>query len=253
MKLRNRILSAIMAIAACMTFVGTSAFAADYEWTFAANGVDGKIAAGTEFDVVLDITANAGLIGMNAEVSYDAEGLELMAAPTITTVLGTNSSLTSASNPYVISVGDGLDPVTATGNLATFKFKAVKDGTWNINLVCDAGNTMDGDWGEVDFGSKVVTIEVGENAPAKTPFAYTTDSKANDAVDGFYTQGFKADVTPNDDVVTVAATLANNDKTASVAWDGSFSGATPITFAINVLNVPATETVSATWNIAAAE
>ena len=106
---------------------------------------------------------------------------------------------------------------------------------------------------EPDLGSNSITIKVVADAPAKTPFAFTTDSKANDAVDGFYTQGFKADVTPNDDVVTVAATLANNDKTASVAWDGSFSGATPITFAINVLNVPATETVSATWNIAAAE
>lgn len=261
MKLRNRILSAVMAVVASMAFIGTSAFAADgYEYDLVPS-VDGKIEAGTEFTVNVDFTENAGLFSFVANVSYDAEGLELLAAPTDTALLGGQALENAIKNPYKLFYNDGLrtDDNTATGTVATFRFKAIKDGSWNISITNDAENTNNQDWDECDFGTKTITIEVGEDGPSiveATKVVEDKNNKADKAEGEAYTQGFKVTVTGNDQVVTaVPFTLTADGTTKAFAgFTGlEITGATPAVLGLNVKGVPADKTVTAEFSLTIAE
>ena len=66
-----------------------------------------------------------------------------------------------------------------------------------------------------------------------------------------YTQGFKATVTPNNDVVKAVKAILSTAgyPDYAVEWSTPFKGDSPYTFAVNVINVPYTATVSAAWDV----
>lgn len=97
-----------------------------------------------------------------------------------------------------------------------------------------------------------------EKAPVTHAVIDKTPCDTIPAVNGFYSKGFKVDITPNDDTITkVAYALACKDKTslekASGAWEGlTLTGASNYSFAINVLNIPdtiAAEDITNNWTV----
>jgi len=82
------------------------------------------------------------------------------------------------------------------------------------------------------------------------------EEKANAVVDGLYTQGFKAVVTPNNQIVSEVKVVLSATKAAKTAepivWTAPVEGFASFEFAVNVLNVPDGETVTAAWDMTAA-
>lgn len=102
------------------------------------------------------------------------------------------------------------------------------------------------------IGSEDVTVEA-TIAPVDDPNAKGALEPKEDGKN-YYTQGFKATLTPGTETVkSVIAEFLNNGNKGKVnaTWttEAGFSGETPITFAVNVLNVPEIETVTAEWSI----
>jgi len=159
-----------------------------------------------------------------------------------------------ADGTTTIILNNGIAGFTLKGDFITLYFKVVNPAAENANPNVGLEVTA---YDNYDESASVLPATTGVKlegvGSSKTPYTIDDEAKSNkdEVAEGEkYTQGFKATVTPNDDVVTaVKAVLANGTKTADVEWTGSYEGATPITFAINVINVPATETVTAEWSI----
>lgn len=114
----------------------------------------------------------------------------------------------------------------------------------------------------VDVASATTTITVtGGKEPTppvedKKEATKAEEEKANAVVDGLYTQGFKATVTPNDQIVSEVKVVLSATKAAKTAepivWTAPVEGFASFEFAVNVLNVPEGETVTAAWDMTAA-
>ncbi len=254
MKLRNRIMSAVMAIVASMTFISATAFAAEGAVTLTPSTVEVK--AGETFTIDVDVTKNSGYCALGFKVTGLTEAFKLTNVEDTGLYTGkTHGNKLDVTN-YSLAwwYSDSFEAEdTSVGVAAKLTYTVNADaavGAYTITLKNDANTSMNMDGDVVPFADATVTVNVVADAPAKTEATLATEELNNKADADYYTQGFKATVTPNDDVVTaVKAVLANGTKSADVEWTGSYEGATPITFAINVINVPATETVTAEWSI----
>lgn len=255
MKLRNRIMSAVMALVASMTFIGATAFAADGAVSLKASSTEVK--AGETFTIDVSVDSNPGIYYLAYEVTGKTDAFALTGATD--TKLFAGATLDKDYNKASYALSWFIDELaesdnTDTGVAVTLTYTVNADatpGAYTINIA-DAGSDNI-DFTGVDMGSNSITINVVADAPAKEAYAIAEESKASEVVDGLYTQGFKAVVTPNDDVVNaVNFTLANGDKTYADGWSG-LSLAVESTFAINVLNVPADQTVTCDWAVVVAE
>ncbi len=177
---------------------------------------------------------------------------------------GTPSAITPANraNGFSRVVFGATDNIQGTIKI-DFTFtvnEGLADGTYNLPF--GANGAIKDDWGtELAVTNIEIPIVIGKDAPVDDKTHAVIDKTPCDtipAVNGFYSKGFKVDITPNDDTITkVAYALACKDKTslekASGAWEGlTLTGKTPISFAINVINIPDTivaEDITNNWTV----
>lgn len=178
---------------------------------------------------------------------------------------------TSYDEKYVVEVEDeetGDTTEVAAKNTYYVQFK-VKEGAITGNypfaliqtadqaMGCgnQAGDTLVCTLGEITSVS-VKGVDPAPPVEDKKEATKAEEEKANAVVDGLYTQGFKATVTPNDQIVSEVKVVLSATKAAKTAepivWTAPVEGFASFEFAVNVLNVPEGETVTAAWDMTAA-
>lgn len=248
MKLKNKILSAIMIVAASMTLVSVSAFAASYSLSPATV----EVKAGEEFTVdlvtedVVDIcTIQFYATGTNETFTLTkVEDTALYADPMLATTYG-SAEYTLAWSPDGMWENGGVD---ASGTAAKLTYKVnenVTPGDYTIKVYCDAGLTMDYEENEIDFGTTTATITVkGDEKAEPTVVENTKDSDAD--ANGNVTKGYLVSATVSAETKAIngiTVTAASNGKTKSVPYTFTTVTDGTVKVAVNVLNVPSTATV----------
>ncbi len=128
-----------------------------------ASGSVGEIVA-----VPIKINKNPGIIALQCKLKYDSAKVQLVDVKGSGILDDSALSTNYAKNPYILSLGDGLNEtnITTTGTLATAYFKILPGftkGTTEIGLTFDVA--YDKDVKEVEFTSQNGAIEVKEYIP----------------------------------------------------------------------------------------
>lgn len=245
MKIRKRLISAIMAVVACMTFVSMSAYAAD--GSISAKASVDTVAVAETFTVDVSIDSNPGITFFKAWVEY-SDGLQLTGA-TDAKLLNTPLLDSNYPNPYAITWADGLatDNNTATGKLVTLTF-AVKEGatgTQSVTITSEPESCNDVDFEELDFGSATASVTVKSAEKAEPTVVENTKDSDADA-NGNVTKGYLVSATVSAETKAIngiTVTAASNGKTKSVPYTFTTVTDGTVKVAVNVLNVPSTATV----------
>ena len=177
MKLK-KFMSIIMAVVATSTFCTISALAGtdpEVKLTTAATTVK----AGEEFTVDVSIANNPGIVSLylNVDATNDNFTLVSVEDKKMSGVAGIlDSDYTKADYMLQWWYDDTFSTDnTSNGTVATLTYKVnegVANGTYAINIACDADNTYCAAGDPVDFGSYALEVTVGEKAPATTDKAY---------------------------------------------------------------------------------
>lgn len=170
MKLKNKILSIMMAVAATMSFVSISAFAAEPSVSLKTDTA--TVEAGDTITVSVDIANNPGVCSAILALSSDTE-LKLTGV--------TNGAVWSGAtfdsdykNPYMLAwfIDDTFSTNnTSNGVVATLTYKVseeAKAGKYSINIVCDSENTNNTDFDYIDFGTATLDITVEGSGSGST-------------------------------------------------------------------------------------
>lgn len=174
----------------------------------------------------------------------------------------TNGDLKFLSDTNQISIAYAGEKITSeyaveNGVIGIYYVTAKSDITAADPLVVSLSDPA------VSLGGSLVKCTSNTVTIPAAPSVVEAKIAANDPIDGekevkedgntYFTKGLSATLTPGTETVTnVIATFFNkagNEGKEKAEWAGSYSGATPITFAVNVLNVPDGEDVTATWEI----
>ena len=169
MKLKNKILSAIMAVVASMTFVSMSALAAQ---SISLNPSATEVKAGDTFTVTVDLNENPGIMSLRLILTAD-EGLSLtnVADAGVLTgpVLGKDYTVPEYKLYWTDDLGE--TNIDTDGTVATLTYAVdaeAKPGTYSIDIKCDPASTNNTDWDEIDFGSASIDITVVGDEPEET-------------------------------------------------------------------------------------
>lgn len=212
MKLKNKILSAIMTIAASMTILSVSAMAAELNITSDAT----EVKAGESFTITVSIASNPGITSFNAEVDADDNFVLSTTGATSTGLLAGPVLEKASRNPYYLNWNDGTatENNAANGAIATMTYTVDANataGTYPITITSDPGNTMDLDWNEIDFGTATINITVVGDEPTTVAkyfaasFTPGVKSAANNAIKFLFQDGEKTGST----AVKYGATIEN--------------------------------------------
>ncbi len=277
----KKIISVFATIAMVATMF-TSVVNAAADVTFAAAGAKNTYDISSNKNVMVKVTieAPAGFAGFKNIIDYDEEAFTYVSVSKSADL----SALLEASDKdgevaFVYASGSDHMPTKMVFNEETFEDEEVacsyyyqirfmakdttENGEYDFTLTNDAPNLNNAAGnqltGEV-LSSAKITITGGVD-PA--PSIVEAKIAANDSIDGdkvekedgntYFTKGLSATLTPGTETVTkVIATLFNKagkEGNEKAEWEGTYKGETPITFFINVLNVPDGEDVTATWDI----
>lgn len=260
MKLRNRIMSAVMALVASMTFVGATAFAADGAVSLKASATEVK--AGETFTIEVSLDENPGVCAVGYKINAKNAAFDLTNAADSKLLPGSQLSKTYNKEDYkLLWIMDDMyeTDYTDTGVIATLTYTVKADapaGAYTINIWNDGSDNCAME--EPDLGSSSIVINVvAETNIVRAEYAVEEkDNKADKAEGEAYTQGFKVEVIGNDETVTaVPFTLKADGK--EKAYEGftglNITGATPVYFGLNVKEVPADKTVAAEFSLTVAE
>lgn len=186
MKLKNKILSAIMMIAACTTFVSVSALAASVSLTPSAT----EVKAGDTFTVEVSTVDNPGVYYLELKASADA-GLTLTGVTDSKLYAG--ATLDKDYNKPVYTLAWWIDDLcenesTDSGLAATLTYTVAADAAPGEYTVTVAGGNSDNAAFEgVDFGTTTTTIKVvaGQEEVTTETRYYEADLAAADTATGF--------------------------------------------------------------------
>ncbi len=277
----KKIISILATIAMVATmFTSVVNAAADVTFSAAALKAENDVSKSKNVVVNVTITAPNGFAGFKNVLKYDADSFTVLAVNKSADMSGTIVHDVPTPGELSIVYGSATDhmPTKTDFNeyyeevtvdcsyVYTVILKAndtIVNGEYNFTLENDAKNTANAAGstltGEVASSAKTTIVGGVNPAPPvedKKEATITPESKANAVVDGLYTQGFKATVTPNDQIVSEVKVVLSATKAAKTAepivWTAPVEGFASFEFAVNVLNVPDGETVTAAWDMTAA-
>jgi hypothetical protein len=228
MKLRNKILSAMMIVAASMSFVTISAFAASVTLTPSAT----EVKAGDTFTVDVATVDNPGVCAISLLLDTDSN-FTLTGVTDKGLYAGKNFDTNYKNEDYALSwyIDDSFSTDnTAAGTAATLTFKVndnAAEGEYVISTTTDLGVTMNTSFEGVDFGTTTLKIKVVGDEPKADYYAATLTwgekAKAN--------TGVKFNFSDSTD---------NKNKYAKVPFgDVTFEADSDVTVAVEVKNAPA--------------
>ena len=208
MNLKNKVLSGLLAVVACSSFLNIAAFAAN-ESTFKLTGSANEFNPGDEITLTFSVDGNPGIIQLYADLVWDDS--VTMTSVTDTKVLPGAALSKTYTSPYKLNWGDDTaeDNITTNGDCAKLVFKVADDAVagskHSIKVTCDTDNTMNFDFDSVKF--------------AASSFDYTIASASKPAT------AIKLDKTEltldlnGDKTGKITATVEPTDTTDKVAWD----------------------------------
>lgn len=254
MKLRNRIMTAVMAIVASMTFIGATAFAADGAVSLKASNT--TVNPGETFTLEVYLDENPGTCAVGYKINAKNAAFDLTGAVDSKLLAGSQLSKTFNKEDYkMLWIMDDMyeTDYDDTGLIATLTYTVKADaapGAYTINIWNDGSDNCAME--EPDMGSSSITITVAGGSKAAELNVEKADNKAEKAEGEAYTQGFKVTVTPNDDTVNGVDFTLTTSEGKEKAYTGAaafqfdaFTGASSIVLGLNVKEVPATATVDA--------
>lgn len=242
MKMKNKVLSAIMAVAMCISFSAINVFAAG---TLSLTPSVTEVAAGTEFTVNVNVDSNPGITYLQLSVEYDT-GLTL----TGVTDGGIISGKQHSGNLLTWQNGTAEENITATGTVATLAFKVdesavagnydIKVSTINTGML----ETSNYEYEEVDFGTATTTVSIPKAEKAEP--TVETDTKEVAGENNLVTKGYLVSATATSETkaingITITASANGVDKEVPYTFTTVKDGTVKV--AVNVLNVPAGNTV----------
>lgn len=267
MKLMNKVVAAISAMTMAITMFASVSYAgAGDVLTLKATSDAVKAGETAQVTVSLENTAAEGLIAFTVDFTF-ADGFVV---PAIADTTGyafadaagsaVNTSVVVGTNKYRFDWSDDLADTASTGTGKLFTLGVqVPEGTapGQYPITATTNYIADFAWNEdltvalegayIEVISDAVEAKIAPNEPIDGVKEVKEDGNT------YFTKGLSATLTPGTETVTnVIATFFNkagNEGKEKAEWAGSYSGATPITFAVNVLNVPDGEDVTATWEI----
>lgn len=258
MKLRNRILSAVMAIAACMTFVGTSVFADAPALSATPSTVEVK--AGETFKIDVATVNNPGIVDLYVSVDATNETFTLTGVEDKKLYSGATLDSDYTKSEYLLCwwMDDTFSNDTLTsGTVATLTYKVnegVQPGEYELNFVTDVDNTYCAAGDPVDFGSATVKVTVKGEEEAKVEVLEKKNNKEENAGEA-YTQGFKLQVPVVEGATAVTGKFtkdagANYTEAKEIFSDfAKFSGKASFVLGLNVKNVPANEEIDGQFDL----
>ena len=201
MKLKNKILSIMMAVAATMSLVSISALAAAPSVNLTTDATTVK--PGDTITVSVNIADNPGVCSTILSLSSDAE-LKLTGV-TNGAIWGGATFDSDYKNPYQLTwfqddtfATDDADNGVAATLTYTVAETAVAGATYSINLVCDTGNTFNAAFDSIDFGSYTLNITIASDKPASSTVTGVAGKTLTGLDDGYKTFSAPAYVTmPN--------------------------------------------------------
>lgn len=254
MKLRNRIVSAVMALVASMTFVGVTAFAADAAVSLKASATEVK--AGDTFTIEIDTTGNPGVCYLSYTITATNSNWTLTSFADAKLFSGYVKNTKYDKETYKMDwwIDDmGEEFATDTGVTGTLTYTVNADATpgdYVINVTSQA--IVDDTLMPVDFASDSITIKVVDPAPTYTKYEVSESSDNNKGKEGstdkYYSYGIKTTITPNSWTLNAldykftkdggATYVSSKDNDALIGWSTPFAGESVLTFAVNVVNIP---------------
>ena len=239
MKLKNKFLAVMMVATAFMAFVGMTALASEPSMSISADKTTVK--AGETFTITVSIAGNPGITSFNAAVDANSNFV-LASTGAVDTKLLNGPYLEAASkNPYYLNWNDGVATAnnTSNGAIATMTYTVAENtsaGTYPITVTSDAGNTMNLDWDEFDFGTATINITVAADEPVvETKTVGFATTVAN--VEG--KTGVRFTITTNDANVTAKTKTYDVPFTTAVESKG-----TNCVIGLNVTAVPSGVTLT---------
>lgn len=233
MRLKNKILSAFMIIAAAATLITASAMAAP-SVSFDPNTVEVK--PGDTFSVSLNTAENPGFcsLGMIVTGSNDTFTLTNVVDGAICGAATHGNNMNVAEYYLTWFYSDTFEEeTTASGKIVTLTYKVndnVVDGTYKIKVKNDENLSFNMAGNTVDFGEKELSVVVKSNPTTKAYFEATL------------TWGIKAKANTGVEFIFDGA-----DNTAKVPFGSvSFDDETEVKVGLEVTDVPADATLTLT-------
>lgn len=209
MNLKNRVLSGLLAVVACSSFLNIAAFAAG-EPTVKLNSSTNVFKPGDEITLNFDLENNPGIISMFAEVAWD-DSVVLESVTDVKVIPNSTFSDSYSTNPYILSWANDLAKTdyTQNGTWAELKFKvadsAVAGTKHTIKLTPDTtGGVYNVDLDDVIFTANSFDYTI---ASASKP---ATAIKLDKSELTIYLNGDKKD--------KITATVEPTDTTDTITW-----------------------------------
>ena len=236
MKLKNKFLAVMMVATAFMAFVGMTALASEPSMSISADKTTVK--AGETFTITVSIAGNPGITSFNAKVDANSNFVLASTGAVDTKLLNGPYLEVASKNPYYLNWNDGVATAnnTSNGAIATMTYTVAENataGTYPITVTSDAGNTMNLDWDEFDFGTATINITVAADETKTVGFAASFKRTA-DMTGVRFT------------VKTSATNVASQTVTKDVAFGSTFVEAGEVKLGLQVNKVPKDVTLTAT-------
>jgi hypothetical protein len=260
MKLK-KFMSIIMAVVATSTFCTISALAGtdpEVKLTTAATTVK----AGEEFTVDVSIANNPGIVSLYLNVDATNDNFTLVSVEDkkmsgVAGILDTDYTKSEYMLQWWYDDTFSTDN-TSNGTVATLTYKVnegVANGTYAINIACDADNTYCAAGDPIDFGSYALEVKVGEDAPALTAPEVGIETGTVQGPSGKWAAGILGtvnfDPAKNTTFSTIEITPNNGTVDAkepvvfTVADDTVFESAVTVKCALNITKCPDQATAEA--------
>ena len=207
MNLKNKVLSGLLAVVACSSFLNIAAFAAG-EPTFKLTGSTNEFNPCDEFTLTFSVDGNPGIINLFADLKWDDS--VTLTKVTDTKVLPGAALSKTYTSPYKLNWGDDTaeEDITTNGDCATLVFKVADDAVagskHSIKVTCDTDNTMNFNFDSVEFAASNFDYTI---ASASKP---ATGIKLDKTELTIYLNGDKKD--------KITATVEPADTTDTITW-----------------------------------
>lgn len=236
MKLKNKILSAIMMVAASMALISASAMAASVSFSPA----EVEVKAGETFSVDVVTSDNTGVCALGFTVTGTNDTFTLTnvedAALYANATHGNN--LSKAEYGLAWWIDDMFETEsTDSGKAVTLTYKVndtVEAGSYTITIANDESTSMNIDGDVVDFGTATLNVTVVADEPEVT----TTDKKFYAVIEKAKTNTLQFQFDDTGDGVA--------DKSYDYGNVGSLTFDTDVTVGVQVTGIPAGTTLALT-------
>lgn len=264
----KKLISAVLAFAVTASMAITC-FAADMNVTLTNNKKTTELSAGDKVRVTVNL--GSGFTSFELSVAYNVDAFTFNKGGKSSSDLDASPEYNAKDGKVTIAYATGNNE-TATvieeeedeeGNITETE-RAAKN-TFYLEFIVNEGaaggsydftltQTAEQGRGTTDENDNKMNVILGDPTTVTVKSSYVANAlvqntpATNDAVDGYYTQGFSGTITPNNDSVsgvsfTLTDSASGNTYDDSISWD-AITGASAVTYGINVLNVPVGVTVS---------